>query len=149
MSQDVQIAGLSISKPDQETPNFYPVRINGYANGRYITGKTVVKPFEQADKITYISGIPFILPSVNFEGNDHLDISRSLYREGNLEGYFPVYEHAFAGCSKRDPARIQMRVPFDNYDCLYVLAASDGRPDSIPVLTAMFLQAGCRICPEF
>ncbi|MCX7705324.1 MAG: hypothetical protein N2115_03580, partial [bacterium] len=131
ISQGVQLAGLTITKPEEETPDFYPVRINGYANGRFITGNTFLKPFKEAGKITYISGIPFILPSVNIEGNDHLDISKSLFREGNLEGYFPVYNHAFAGCSKRDPARIQLRIPFDTYNCLYVLAASDGRPNSV------------------
>ncbi len=149
LSQGVQIAGLSISVPQEEIPDFYPVRISGYANGRVITGKTFVKPFKQADTITRISGIPFILPSVNPEGNDHLDISKSLYREGNLEGYFPVYQHAFAGSSNRDPARIQMRIPFDNYDTLYVLAAADSRRNSIPVLTAMFYRPNAGYAQNF
>ncbi len=138
LSQGVQLTGLKLSKPEDETPGFYPVRINGYTNGRTIIGKTFITPFRQADTITKISEIPVFLPSVSIEGNDHLDISKSLYREGNLEGYFPVNQHAFAGSSKRDPARIQLRVPFDNYDSLYVLAAADGRPNSVPILTAMF-----------
>jgi len=149
LSQGVQMAGFSITTPEEEKPDFYPVRITGYANGRTITGKTFIKPFKSADTTTEISGVPFILPSVNVEGFDHLDISKSLYREGNLEGYFPVFQQAFVGSSSRDPARIQLRIPFDNYNSLYVLAAADGRSNSVPILTAMFYRPGAGFAQNF
>ncbi|MCM8806239.1 MAG: hypothetical protein NC825_05875 [Candidatus Omnitrophica bacterium] len=148
-SSGVQISNVSISVPEDIPGNFYPVRLSGYANGRFINGKVYVKPFSNPDAITRISGIPFILPSVNIEGNDHLDVSKSFYREGNLEGYFPVYQHAFAGSANRDPTRIQLRIPFDYYDALYMLAAADGRPNSIPVVTAMFYRPGAGYAENF
>jgi len=149
LSQDVQMTGFSLTTAEEEIPDFYPVRIAGYAQGKTITDKTFVIPFESADAVINISGIPFISPCTNIEGFDHLDISKSLYREGTLEGYFPVNQQAFAGSSNRDPARIQLRIPFDSYDCLYVLAAADGRQDSKPILTAMFYRPGAGYAQNF
>jgi len=139
-SHRVQISFPVFSIPEKDNPDFLPVRINGYANGKNLPGNVYVKQFEKG-RVT-ISDIPFVLPTINTEGNDHLDISKSLYKEGNLEGYFPVYDHPFGGSALRDPSRIQLRIPFDSYDALYVLAASDRRPDSVPLLTAMFYRPG-------
>ena len=43
---------------------------------------------------------------------------------------------------KLDSARIQLRVPYHGYNRLWIVAASDGDPNSTPVVTARFYKPG-------
>ena len=93
-----------------------------------------------AGKVAPVNGIPFVFDGSNAEGNDHIDVGQSLFRQGNAFGYFPSFEYAYRGSAWRDPARIQLRLPNGQYDSLYVLAASDGERDSVPLVSAMFFR---------
>jgi hypothetical protein len=160
---DVQAAGLSRVElspgaqlaawevlPWAPTPGFVPVGLDGYANGRAFLGGAAVKPGSlPAGNPATVEGIPFLFPSVNAEGNDHIDVGRSLYRQANLEGYMPSYEHRWIGSTRRDPARIQLRIPNGQYDALYLIAAASDEPDHVPLVSAMFFRPGAGFAESF
>jgi hypothetical protein len=129
-----------------------PIRLEGYANARTFLGGASLK----RDKPQYtgkswwsIGGIPFLFCGVNSEGNDHIDVGRSLYRQANLDGYMPSSGHRWAGSARRDPARIQLRIPNGPYHSMHLLAAADGRPDHVPLITAMFYRPGAGFAESF
>jgi hypothetical protein len=133
-----------------ETPaGFLPVSLEGYANARSILGSTLKPGALSAGKLTRVGGVPFLFPAVNAEGSDHIDVGKSLYRQANLEGYMPSYDHRWIGSSRRDLARIQLRLPNGQYDRLYLIAAADGRPDHVPLVTAMFYRPGAGFAESF
>lgn len=148
LSPGAQIADFGIA-PWAPTPGFVPLRLEGYANGREFIGGAVLKPGSFAGNATTIDGIPFFIPAVNAEGKDHIDVSRSLYRQANMEGYMQSNGHRFIGSERRDPARIQLRVPNGQYDRLHLIAGCDDTPDRVPLVTAMFFRPGAGFAHSF
>jgi len=155
LSPGVQLASCEI-RPLEETDGFLPIGLGGYANARTFLGKDSVDPksFPSVGKITMLDGIPFEFPGVNSEGNDHIDVGQSLFRDANTLGYAPagpigVPNARWQGSTYRDPARIQMRIPAGYYDNLYLVAASDGEENSVPLLSAMFYRPGAGFTETF
>ncbi len=70
------------------------------------------------------------------------DLGQSWTRFGALPGYFKSNSGAFNGrwtaAHRIDPARIAMHIPTARYKALHVVAVADGRPDSLPILSAQF-----------
>jgi len=137
----VELAGFRTG-PVVETPGFFPVRLAGYVNGRVITDGASVQTnaLPPAGALVRVRGVPFVFPGLNAEGNDHLDISRSLYRQANYVGYLPTTSARWYGSMYRDPARIQLRVPSERFDTLFLVAASEDKRDTLPMITAMFFK---------
>jgi hypothetical protein len=149
LSPGVQL-GAYVVIPWSPVPGYVPIRLDGYANARAFLGGAGLQPGSlPADNPARVGGVPFLFPSVNAEGNDHIDVGRSLYRQANLEGYMPSYEHRWIGSSRRDPARIQLRIPNGQYDRLYLVAAADERPDHVPLVTAMFFRPSAGFAESF
>ncbi|HJT77961.1 MAG TPA: hypothetical protein VJ739_12230 [Gemmataceae bacterium] len=149
LSPGTQLAAWEVL-PWTATPGFVPVRLEGYANGRAFLGDAAVKAGSlPAGNPATVEGVPFLFPSANAEGNDHIDVGRSLYRQANLEGYMPSYEHRWIGSARRDPARIQLRIPNGQYDALYLVAAASEEPDHVPLVTAMFFRPGAGFAENF
>src|SRR5262249_20734891 len=144
----VQLASLEAT-PWTPTKGFVPVRLEGYANARELLTGASVKPGSLPAAGTTIGGIPLVFSGVNPEGNDHIDVGRSLYRQANLEGYLPSSEPRGTATSRRAPPRIQLRIPTGQYDSLYLLAASDEKPDSVPLVSAMFFRPGAGFAESF
>jgi hypothetical protein len=129
---------------------FLPLRLAGYANARSLLGGASIQPGSlPAGNPAVLDGVPFFLSAPNPEGNDHIDVGRSLYRQANLEGYMPSYEHRWIGSSRRDPARIQLRIPNGSFDALYLVAAGDDGPDKVPLVSAMFYRPGAGFAETF
>lgn len=151
LSPGVQLADWRMERLGEASKGFEPLALGGYANARtFLDGesvKTISLP--PADMIVKVEGIPFIFPGVNTEGNDHIDVGRSFYRQANQEGYFQSYLQRWAGSSYRDPARIQLRLPNAPYDTLYLIAASDDERDSVPLLTAQFFRPAAGFAENF
>ena len=143
-----EFAGFSV-RPLVQTPGFEPIRLDGYVNGKtFVAGDGVDHAtLPPANETATIDGIPFVFPGVNY-GCDHLDISRSLLREANEEGYLATVPYRYGGAAMRDPCRIQVRIPNSQYEALYVVASAEDKPDYVPVLTAAVLSTGRRIRPE-
>ena len=53
------------------------------------------------------------------------------------------------GASHRDPARIQLRIPNRPYEALYLLAAADEKPDTVPLVSAMFYRPSAGFAETF
>lgn len=133
----VQLKPVKIAKPRKIPAHFIPIQIESYFNTRtFLQGK----PIDYKSLVSAASSlkVPFALLADSGKGNDHIDVSRSLLREANATGYIKSNGPRLAGSDLRDPARIQIRIPFKQYDRLYFLAASDDRPDSVPTLSAIF-----------
>jgi hypothetical protein len=149
LSPGVQLAGFSVA-PLPATPGFEPIRIDGYANGHGFVGGVPVKPdgLPPGETLT-VGGVPFVIPGLTPEGNDHIDVSRSLYRQANNVGYMPSMTVRWFGASHRDPARIQLRIPNRPYEALYLLAAADEKPDTVPLVSAMFYRPSAGFAETF
>lgn len=132
----VQLSGLEVEKW-APMPGFETVKLDAYNNGKGLVGNAPVVPGSLPPRIA-LGGVPFEISATNTEGNDHIDVGRSLYRQANLDGYHQSFGPRWFGAAHRDPARIQLRIPNGYYDTLYLLAAADARPSAIPLITAMF-----------
>jgi hypothetical protein len=149
LSPGVQLAAFNVI-PLPPTPGFEPVRIDGYANGRGFVGNVSVKPDGLPHgEMHAIGGVPFAIPAPDPEGNDHIDVSKSLYRQANDAGYMPSMTVRWFGASHRDPARIQLRIPNRPYEALYLLAAADEKPDTVPIVSAMFYRPSAGFAETF
>jgi hypothetical protein len=149
LSPGAQLAGYS-ETPWAATKGFLPLRLEDYANGRAFLDGAAVKPGAlPAGSPATVGGVPFHFPAVTAEGMDHLDLSKSLYRQANLEGYMPSSGHRWIGASHRDPARFQLRIPNGTYDTLYLVAAFDGEKERIPLVTAMFYRPSAGFAESF
>lgn len=146
LAPGVQLAAYEVTK-GEPTPGFEPIRLDGYANGRNF-GVAALKP-ESLPPSRVIDGVPFVFPTLNVEAKDHIDLSRSLYRQANMEGYIPSNTHRWAGSARRDPARIQLRIPNGPYDALHLIAASSGEANTLPVMTAMFYRPNAGYAENF
>jgi hypothetical protein len=152
LNAGAQIAGLRMTDLPLWPDNFLPVGISGYANGRTFMDNAFVLPssLPAADSAVKVDNIPFVFSGINPEGNDHLDIGQSLYRDADSVGYFdPCDIRGWAGSAFRDPARIQIRIPNGLYDNLYAIAGSDNNPDAVPIITAMFYRPGSGFSESF
>jgi len=130
---------------------FEPVGLDGYAHDRALLGTAAVAdgalPFGQT---VAVAGVPFRFADRRGKADpDHIDVGRSLVRQGSLAGYFPTSTPRYAGCWKVDPARIQLRVPNARYDAVYVVAGFDGGKDRIPTLSAMFYRPAAGFAQSF
>ena len=146
----VQLGQFSIERL-VETPGFLPIRLEGYTNARTFLRSEAVDPasLPPLDEVVHLNGVPFVFPAMNAEGNDHIDVGRSLYRDANNDGYLPSYGPRWAGSTLRDPARIQLRIPNGQYDTLYLIAAADEEKDSVPLVSAMFFRPSAGFAETF
>ena len=123
---------------------YWPMDISSRYNAKSIAGETVDKDSLPLRNVVFkVNGIPFIIGSSALDGNNHLDIGRSWFREGNL---FGTYEEPHAGSfggrwigvHSDNPTRFQFRLPNRAPKAIHLLAFTDGRENSIPRLTAQF-----------
>lgn len=150
LAPGVEMTGFQTRRV-QRTPGFLPVEIGGYANGLTLAGDAAVDwaSMPPTHEPVDIGGVPFVFAGVNPEGHDHIDLSRSLFRQGNSTGYISTNGPTWAGSTLRDPARTQLRVPNGQYDTLHVIAASEQKPDTLPSFTAMFYRPGAGFSEHF
>ncbi len=142
LSAGTQVASFTSAPLAPATEGFLPVPLSGYHNAIALTGGSPVKSefLPPAGRVVMVKDVPFVFSGVNSEGNDHIDVGQSLFREANLIGYLPAGPNtgAWCGATRRDPARIQLRIRNGQYDALYVIAASEDKKNSVPLLSAMF-----------
>lgn len=128
------------------------VPLGGYANEVSFLGSQLKHDALPEGDTLKVGDVPFAMPGLSLEGKDHLDIGKSLFRHANMEGYFPTYDQTWFGTPgpvRRDPARLQLRVPNARYEALYLLAAADGAANTVPVVTAMFYRPGAGFAENF
>ena len=150
LSPGVQLAFYSVTPLAPSPDDFLPIPLGGYHNARALLKGASVAPdsLPPAGQSVSVHGIPFVFSGVNSEGNDHIDVGQSFFRESNAVGYYPAGYPPGArfgiwnGAQQRDPARIQLRIPNGQYDSLYVIAASEEKRNTVPILSATFYRPG-------
>jgi hypothetical protein len=137
----ISLAGWTLKTMPVTDPAYTILPLDGYVRDRPLRPKGVAvadTALTFGQKID-VGGIPFqLVRRPNERAPDHIDVGRSLVRQGTMEGYFPTTDQRLGNAFTPDPARIQLRLPQDTYDALYVLAAFDEEPDSIPLFFAAF-----------
>lgn len=139
------------SRPLEPTsPRFEPLSIAGNLTGSTTNGQKLAptaftgKPTdaETPQTTTQIDGVPFQFGRPDAAGNDHIDVGASWNRFGSLPGYIAGNFGAFGGrwisADRLDPSRLCQYVPPGRYKALHLVAVSEDRPDTLPVLTAQF-----------
>ncbi|MHB9110884.1 MAG: hypothetical protein ACYDCO_27835 [Armatimonadota bacterium] len=138
-----RVTGMRVQPLPEATPGFEPIALDGYARDRkLVRGKAVADEALPFGRLARVQGVPFLFPERKQGGPDHLDIGRSLCRQGAMEGYCPAFGPRYAGSLTVDPARIQLRIPNGRYDALYVIAGCAPGPRKTPTLSAAFYRPG-------
>lgn len=133
---------------------YRPLALGGHVNARALLGGGRVAPdsLPPPGEEACVRGVPFVFPGPDLDGNDHVDVGKSTLRQANYEGYSPSSGgpmSRWVGASERDPTRIQLRFANGAFSALHLVAASDGRDDSVPVVTAAFYRPGAGFAQTF
>lgn len=138
--------------PADDSWLYRPIDLTSILNAAKLNGSTITRDSlaahakDDAKREIQVGGIPFHLPSVGPAGQDHVDVGTSWFRQGNLDGRFsgrgndPLTAR-WPGALIKDPARLTLRLPYQRYTALHLLAASDGDADEVPVVTAQFYRS--------
>jgi hypothetical protein len=128
---------------------YQPVPLDSVLNAAKIDGQAVDRETLAQSPAVKQAKVPFVFAQPNADGNDHLDVGTSWFRQGNLDGRYSgrgtdAMIARWAGSLVKDPARLCLRLPMARYRALHLIAASDSDADSMPVVTAQFYreQAG-------
>jgi len=145
-----RLAELSI-RPARRLPALYePIALDGYAHDRGLFGSEVAGSALPFGRTVTVAGVPLRFAARSGARDlDHLDVGRSLFRQGQLDGYFPTYQQNYIGSFTVDPARQQLRIPNARYDALYVVAGFDGDRNNVPVLSALFYRPSAGFAQSF
>jgi hypothetical protein len=151
----VELASVTIEPAAVDTTWVHrPVPLDGVVNESQIDGGRVDRASFARGTAMEHGGVPFVLPETAADGNDHVDIGRSWFRQGNIPGRFggrgaDALSSRWAGALVKDPARITVRLPMARYRALHLVAAADGGADKVPVVTAQFYRPGAGFPKSF
>jgi hypothetical protein len=121
-------------------PRFYPVDLSERLNAAGFSAGGKLKNLPAGTEIA-VNGVPFRL--AENPRYDNVDLSMSWMETALRAGYLPTAPSVrWRAGREKVPLRYQFSIPSDDYDALYVLAASDGKPDTIPRFTAQFYLRG-------
>ncbi len=147
-SELVSVRGRAYKEADGR---FEPLSISGHLNASAVAGEKIDPaslPGAQAgatwDRNAVVGGVPFEFPGMGpgTAKNDHIDVGQSWTRFGSIAGYIASNFGTFGGrwisADRIDPSRICLYVPQGRYKALHLMAVSDDRPDSVPVVSAQF-----------
>ncbi len=142
LSPNVELVSLTTSPAPLDRAWVYlPVPLDSVLNSAKIDGAQLTKPAAKN-----VGDVPFVFAEPNAAGFDHVDIGASWFRQGNVTGRYSgrgtdALQARWPGALLKDPARIVLRLPMARYRALHLLAATDGEPNSVPVVTAQFYRA--------
>lgn len=114
-------------------------------DGQKLDRTTIAKADAKSEQLE-VAGVPFELAEADADGNDHVDVGRSWFRQGNVTGRYSgrgsdALQARWGGALIKDPTRIVVRLPMARYNALHLLCAADGDKDEVPVITAQFYRA--------
>lgn len=142
LERSVRVAALEVVPLPEAPSAFHPVAIDGRLNAASSADNATDTEFildggslPPAGRGT-IERIPWIFPDRR-EGMDHVDLSHSLFRYRNLHGHIGG-QNTWPAPHVYDPARIAFQVPNRPYQRLWLVAAHDGAPHAVPVVTVRF-----------
>ncbi|HUT37489.1 MAG TPA: hypothetical protein VNE39_28675 [Planctomycetota bacterium] len=127
---NVRVASLVIRRPETEEKGFLAVRIGDACNAKGLVNADSLPP---ASAAVAVRSIPFAFPA----GRGHIDVGASLFHYRSLSGSTDA-NTTWPEPSLLDPARIRLSVPNRPWRRLWLVAASDGEPNKVPIVTARF-----------
>lgn len=142
LSPNVELVSVTTSPaPFDDSWVYLPVPLDSVLNSSQVDGLQLAK--QEAKKV---GEVPFVFAEQNPSGFDHVDVGTSWFRQGNVTGRYSgrgtdALQARWPGALLKDPARIVLRLPMARYRALHLLAAADGEPNSVPVVTAQFYRA--------
>jgi len=137
---NVRVASLVIRRPTPAPQGFCPVRIRDACNSQAIGGNAKMldgRAMPTTAGVVSVAGVPFEFPCGRPDGCDHVDVGASLFHYRNHSGFVDAMT-TWPGPWVLDPARIRFNVPNRPWRRLWLVAAFDGEPNSVPVVTARF-----------
>lgn len=144
LSDKIRVASLTVRRLGNESDGFVPVRIDDRCNAQALGDKGAfalrADSLPAAGSRVAVEGIPFDF-SQRRNGMDHVDVGESLFHHRNQAGGFQA-DTTWPGPSDLDPSRIAFSVPNRPYARLWVIAASDGDANRVPIVTARFYRPG-------
>ena len=143
------LASLQIKPLPPSPPLLRPLRLSGFVNASQFNGHPLDRSTLPAvGREIILHGIPFLFPEPDSHGRDQLALADSWAQFSAMEGYFESNNGEFGGrwpgVFDVNPARIHLRVPYDYYTKLHLIAAADDSKDSVSLVTVQFFrrQAG-------
>ena len=132
----VRVARLEVRPVGPESPRYVTAPLEFICNATGPVDPSSLPPVGKA----LVNGIPFQFPDRGGAKPDHVDIGESIFRHRLSRGGMNVSgpRYTWPGPQQLDSARLQIRVPRHGYRRLWIIAASDGEPNSAPVITARF-----------
>jgi len=132
----IRLAQIRITPSGPETGSFHTVPLDDLCNAK---GFAETNSLGAAGDQIRIDHVPVLLPQ-GVGACDHVDVGASLFRYRMERGYRPAADPSFIcpGPEELDPVRLRLRVPNRAYRRAWILAAADGDPLSVPVLTIRF-----------
>lgn len=132
-----RVTGLTVGPVEELDTRFEPVVLDDLVNAAgFVKADTLPVPNAK----TVIGDVPFKFPA-RTEKADHVDVGRSIerYRRStDANAGDPMTMWPTMG--QLDPSRLRVRVPRGAYSKLWLIAASDDEPNSVPLITARFFK---------
>jgi len=133
-----RLASLEVERLDAAGCPFVPVPLQSVCNA---AGAVDVGALAPGGQLATVRGMPFLLPRPDQKA-DHVDVGQSVFHYRMESGYRPAAQPRYTWPSPAllDPGRIMLTVPNHAYKRLWIIAASDGEPSSVPELTVRFFR---------
>lgn len=133
-----RLASLKVLRLERTGPTLYvTVPLESVCNAQEF-----VKSGTMPKGVANIHDIPFQFSAGSTV--DHVDVGHSVFRyrkaAGGMTSSSPRI--TWPGVEAMDPARIRLRVPKAGYRRIWIVAAFDDEPKSVPILTARFFKPG-------
>ena len=127
---NVRVASLVVRKMREPSDEFTAVPIDEACNAKGLVEADALPP---AGAQVAIRGIPFIFP----QRREHVDLGASLFRFRRHADYIDALT-TWPEPGLLDPVRIRFSVPNRPWRRLWLVAAADGQPNKVPIVTARF-----------
>jgi hypothetical protein len=150
LDRSVRVASLEIHALDDAPPAYYPIALTEQLNARAVGTEGYWALRESALPPPNLDGLVESIPfrfALDQAKRDHVDVGKSIFRLRNRAGHFMSGGDALENITwpsphQRDPGRIMFQVPNRAYSRLWLIAAADEQPFTVPVVTARFFRAG-------
>ncbi|NQU39881.1 MAG: hypothetical protein HQ523_08020 [Lentisphaerae bacterium] len=133
------VAECKVTRPVFASTQYQPVmldsRLNGVALGTQAGVPLAADALPPGGSAIDVEGVPFLLP--HRDQGDHIDVGNSLFHYRNDTQRIDMRD-LWLPPTTLDANRILLSVPNHPYRRLWLLAASDDGPDSVPLITVRF-----------
>ncbi|MBM4039166.1 MAG: hypothetical protein FJ290_11700 [Planctomycetes bacterium] len=126
----VRVASLGVRDVRKQGEGFTPLPIDDACNAKGLVKADALPP---AGATVAIRSVPFAFPT----RSEHVDLGASLFRFRDHNEFVDA-NTSWPEPGLLDPARIRFSVPNRPWRRLWLVAASDGEPNKVPIVTARF-----------